>query len=91
MGTTVVLLASVALIFFVMHFLRSKPKTDSRQVAQVVKIIRPPQDTPPPPPPPPPEKLEQPIEQAPQPAPDQAPQEALGIDADASAGGDSFG
>jgi periplasmic protein TonB len=91
-GTVVVIIVAVGLSLFVYRMMHNKHKSDSRQVAQVIKIIRPPQDTPPPPPPPPPpEKLEQPIEQEPQPAPDQAPQEALGVDADASAGGDSFG
>jgi len=90
-GTVVVLVIAVGLSLFVYHLIHNKPKSDSRQVAQVVKIIRPPPDTPPPPPPPPPEKLEQPIEQPQEQQPDQAPQEALGIDADASAGGDSFG
>jgi hypothetical protein len=72
--------------------MHDKPKSASRQVAQTVNIIRPPPppDTPPPPPPPPENKIEQPVEQEQQ-TPDQAPQEALGIDADASAGGDSFG
>ncbi|MES1196770.1 MAG: TonB C-terminal domain-containing protein [Steroidobacter sp.] len=91
-GTVVVIVIIVLLLLAIWYFRHNKPKSDSRQVAQVVKIIRPPQqDTPPPPPPPPPEKIEQPVEQEPQPTPDQAPQEALGIDADASAGGDSFG
>ena len=91
-GTVIVLLVAVGLSLFVFHLMRNKPKSDSRQVAQIVNIIRPPPppDTPPPPPPPPEEKIEQPVEQ-PQQTPEQAPQQALGIDADASAGGDSFG
>lgn len=92
-GAAVVIVVAVGLSLFVYHLMHNKPRSDSRQVAQTVNIIRPPPppDTPPPPPPPPEEKIEQPVEQEPQQAPDQAPQEALGIDADASAGGDSFG
>jgi len=91
-GTTVVLAAMLLIGWYVYHVIHNKHKTDNRQVAQVVKIIRPPPDTaPPPPPPPPPEKVETPIEQPQEPQPDQAPQQALGIDADATAGGDSFG
>jgi protein TonB len=92
-GTVIVVIVAVLLIVFVRSMLASKKQNSTRQVAQVVKIIRPPppQETPPPPPPPPEEKLEQPVEQ-PQQAPAQAaPAESLGLDADASAGGDSFG
>ena len=90
-GAVVLIVAGLVVGWYVYHVMHNKKKTDSRQVAQVVKIIRPPPDTPPPPPPPPPEKAETPIEQPQDQQPDQAPQEALGIDADASAGGDSFG
>lgn len=92
-GTVIVVIVAVLLIVFVRNMLASKKQDSTRQVAQVVKIIRPPppQETPPPPPPPPEEKIEQPVEQ-PQQAPAQAaPAESLGLDADASAGGDSFG
>lgn len=91
-GSSIVVIVAVLLIVFVRHMLNSKHQSSTRQVAQVVKIIRPPPEALPPPPPPPPEKLEQPIEQEPQQAPqDAAPAESLGLDADASAGGDSFG
>ena len=89
---TAVLMAAMALIgWYVYHVIHNKHKTDTRQVAQVVKIIRPPPDTAPPPPPPPPEKVETPIEQPQEQQPEQAPQQALGIDADAAAGSDGFG
>jgi len=72
--------------------LNAKP-TKVRQVPQVVQLIRPPPLETPPPPPPPPEKVEEPLPQdtpEPEPAADNAP-EQLGLDADASAGGDAFG
>ncbi|MFC4308014.1 TonB C-terminal domain-containing protein [Steroidobacter flavus] len=93
-GTVIVLVVGVVLIKFVMRMMAEKPDGPQRQVAQVVKIVRPPEDQPPPPPPPPPEeKIEEPIEQQ---EPEQAPQDAapagsLGVDAEGSAGGDGFG
>lgn len=94
-GTVIVLLIGVGLILFVRKMMAEKPQSDKRQVAQVVKIVRPPPDQPPPPPPPPEEKIEEPLEQTePEQAPDQAdsaPAEQLGLDADGSAGGDGFG
>ena len=82
----------VALVMAVRSLLAGKVEKSSRQVAQVIKIIRPP-DAPPPPPPPPPEKLPEPIEPpTPQDKPvDQAETQQLGVDAEGSAGGDSFG
>jgi protein TonB len=71
-----------------------KSQSEKRQVALAIKIIRPPEPPPEPPPPPPPEKVE---EQIPQDKPEdkpveQAPESAqLGVDADGTAGGDSFG
>ncbi|WP_129779344.1 TonB C-terminal domain-containing protein [Peristeroidobacter soli] len=92
-GTVIVLVVGVLLIKFVMNLMAQKPEGPQRQVAQVVKIVRPPEDQPPPPPPPPEEKIEEPLEQQ---EPDQAPEEAapaesLGVDAEGSAGGDGFG
>jgi protein TonB len=72
--------------------LSAKP-TKARQVPQVVQLIRPPPVETPPSPPPPPDKVEEPLPQdtpEPQPAADAAA-EQLGLDADASAGGDAFG
>ncbi len=71
----------------------AKAPSEKRQVPITIKIIRPP-EPPPEPPPPPPEK---PQEQIPQDTPEQkpveqAPQSAqLGVDAEGTAGGDSFG
>lgn len=75
-------------------FLNSPPNTP-KQVIQEVHLIRPPPpppDLPPPPPPPPEEKVNVP-EQKPDPAQsnDPPPGQQLGLDADASAGGDAFG
>ena len=73
------------------HMMAAKP-TQTRQVPQIVQLIRPP----PPleaPPPPPPEKIDEPMPQDP-PEQDQAPDNSaqqLGLDADASAGSDAFG
>ena len=90
---------SVALIgagtFAMMRsFLKSAPNTP-KQVIQEVHLIRPPPpppDLPPPPPPPPEEKVNVP---EPKPDPTQSndppPGQQLGLDADASAGGDAFG
>lgn len=93
-GTVIVAIVAVLLVMFVRNMLASKKEDSTRMVAQEVKIIRPPPppETPPPPPPPPEEKIEQPVEQPPEQAPEQAaPAESLGLDADASAGGDGFG
>lgn len=95
-GTVIVLLVTVCLVYFVRNMLNSKPTGPTRAVEQKITMIRPtpPPETPPPPPPPP-EKIEQPLQQPePQQAPDQAdaaPAEQLGLDADATAGGDGFG
>jgi protein TonB len=93
-GTVIVLVVGVLLIKFVMKMMAEKPDGPQRQVAQVVKIVRPPENQPPPPPPPPPEeKIEEPIEQQePEQAPEEAsPAESLGLDADGAAGSDGFG
>jgi protein TonB len=93
-GTVIVLVVGALLINFVMKMMAEKPDGPQRQVAQVVKIVRPPENQPPPPPPPPPEeKIEEPLEQEePEQAPEEAsPAEQLGLDAEGSAGGDGFG
>ena len=90
----VVLLLLGSAVWYVHGLIASKPQSDKRQVPVVVKIIRPPEPPPEPPPPPPPEKVP---EQIPQDTPEekpveQAPQSAqLGVDAEGTAGGDSFG
>lgn len=85
-------LLALGLVWFWARSMMSVKPTATRQVPQVVQLIRPPPPVDvPPPPPPPPEKVE---EQLPQNEPDQpadSPAEQLGLDADASAGGDSFG
>ena len=90
-GGAAICLAIFGVYLWARHMMSAKPQK-VRQVPQVVQLIRPPQDTPPPPPPPP-EKEEEPIAQD-QPTPDQtadSPDQQLGLDADASAGGDAFG
>jgi protein TonB len=92
-GGLAIVIALALVWLWARHMMAAKP-TKVRQVPQVVQIIRPPpEEAPPPPPPPPPEKVEEPLPQDtpdPQPAADNAP-EQLGLDADASAGGDAFG
>jgi protein TonB len=90
-GGVAICVALLGVYLWARHMMSAKPQK-VRQVPQVVQLIRPPQDTPPPPPPPP-EKIEEPIPQD-QPTPDQtpdSPDQQLGLDADASAGGDAFG
>jgi protein TonB len=78
----------------VRSFLKTTPGTP-KQVIQEIHLMRPPPpppDLPPPPPPPPEEKVD-----VPQPKPDPTqsndppPGQQLGLDADASGGGDAFG
>ena len=92
-GTAIVVVAVVGLIFFVRSMLEKKTEGPQRQQVQIVKIIRPPPPPPEQPPPPPPEKVTEQIPQdTPEPTPqDNTPNEPLGLDADASAGGDGFG
>lgn len=78
----------------VRSFLNSTPGPPQKLV-QEIHLIRPPPpppDLPPPPPPPPDEKVDV-QEQKPDPTPsnDPPPGQQLGLDADASAGGDAFG
>jgi protein TonB len=92
-GAVVVLAVVGLLIKVVLGFMEKKPDGPKRQTAQVVKIIRPPPPQETPPPPPPPEKVNEPIPQdTPEPTPQEdAPAQALGVDADGTAGGDGFG
>jgi periplasmic protein TonB len=92
-GSFVVALAMLGLIWLVNNVLGKKSDGPKRQTLQIVKLIRPPPPEQPPPPPPPPDKVEQPIpKDTPDQKPDQAPaDQPLGLDADASAGGDGFG
>ncbi|HTU66639.1 MAG TPA: TonB C-terminal domain-containing protein [Steroidobacteraceae bacterium] len=84
----------VCSILFVNHILKSEAPPPKKLV-QAVKIIRPPppEELPPPPPPPPEEKVDL---ADPPPTPDpvasnEPPPGDLGLDADGTAGGDSFG
>jgi len=88
-----VIAVSIPLVWYLRALVASKPASEKRQVPVVVKIIRPP-EPPPEPPPPPPEKVPEPIPQeTPEEKPvEQAPESAqLGLDAEGTAGGDSFG
>jgi len=92
-GCLIVAVVFVGLLWIVNHVLSKKPDGPKRQTVQIVKIIRPPPPELPPPPPPPPDKVEQPLpKDTPDPKPDQTPpDQPLGLDADATAGGDAFG
>jgi periplasmic protein TonB len=80
----------------VSNFLKS-PGSAPKQVVQQIQLIRPPPpppDLPPPPPPPPEAKVDVTDPQHPPdptPSNDPPPSEHLGLDAEGSAGGDSFG
>jgi periplasmic protein TonB len=94
-GSLVAVILLVGFVWLVRTMMASKSSKQSQRRIEFVQIIRPP---PPPPPdqsPPPPEKLEQPLpKDEPEPTPkDESPPPLgpLGIDADASAGGDAFG
>lgn len=81
-------------VAMVRSFLNSAP-APSKPVVQEIHLIRPPPpppDLPPPPPPPPEEKVDV-HEPKPDPSPSNQPPpgQQLGLDADASAGGDAFG
>jgi protein TonB len=91
----VALLLIGGFVSFVQKMMNAKSSKSARQV-QVVQIIRPPPPPPPPDqPPPPPDKIQEQLpKDEPEPTPkedEQAPPAALGLDADASAGGDAFG
>jgi protein TonB len=90
-GLTLLLL----FVWFVRSMMAGKIGKPARQV-QVVQIIRPPPPPPDqPPPPPPPEKTPVALpKDQPEPEPDNTPapvNQALGLDAEGSAGGDEFG
>jgi periplasmic protein TonB len=81
--------------FAMMRSFLNSPAGAPKQVIQEIHLMRPPPpppDLPPPPPPPPEEKVEV---QQPKPEPTQSndppPGQQLGLDADASSGGDAFG
>ena len=83
-------------MWFVHTMMATTAKTERH--VQVVQVIRPPPPPPPdqpPPPPPPPQKVQEPLpKDEPEPTPEpqqQAPSQPLGIDAEGTAGGDSFG
>jgi protein TonB len=87
----------LSFVWFVHAMMNSKVSGPERKT-QIVTIIQPPPpppDQPPPPPPPPPEKTPEELpKDVPEPTPDQpqqAPAANLGIDAEGTAGGDSFG
>jgi len=82
-------------VWFVRTMMSGTTAKTQRQV-QVVQIIKPPPPPPDqPPPPPPPEKTQEELpKDVPEPTPEEqqpAPAQPLGIDAEGSAGGDSFG
>jgi protein TonB len=94
-GAVFGVLLILGFVWFVNTMMKLKTSKPPRQI-QTVQIIRPPPPPPPDqPPPPPPEKTEEALpKDEPQPTPDQPEQaqdQPLGIDADASAGGDAFG
>jgi hypothetical protein len=92
LGVLAGILLLMGFIGFVHTMMGAKTGKSTRQV-QMVQIIRPP--PPPPDQPPPPEKTPETLpKDVPEPTPDQpdqAPDQPLGLDADASAGGDAFG
>lgn len=93
---TLVLVLGVGAFVLVRHFLNTTPPTPKR-VVQEIRVIRPPPPPPdvePPPPPPPEEEVDVPEpENQPEPTPsdEPPPAEQLGLDADGTSGGDSFG
>jgi protein TonB len=94
-GSLLMLVLVVSLVWWIRAFLLARNDQPVRMV-QNITVIRPPPPPPPEqaPPPPPPEKVEQQIAQSePDPTPDNTPAPAadLGLDADGSAGSDSFG
>jgi periplasmic protein TonB len=93
-GAVFGLLLILGFVWFARTLMAAKTNKPSRQV-QVVQVIRPPPPPPPDQPPPPPEKTQEALpKDKPEPAPDNnqaPPDQPLGIDADASAGGDAFG
>ncbi len=93
-GLLLVLLLVGGAVWFIYSIVSNKENRPPRVVENVTLIRPPPPPEEPPPPPPPPEKVEEPLPQdEPPPSPDDtpAPTPQLGLDAEGSAGGDSFG
>ena len=94
-GVTALALVLIGGVVWFIHSIATSKDNKPPHVVEQVTLIRPP--PPPdeaPPPPPPPEKVEEPLPQdEPQPTPDDTPAPApqLGLDAEGTAGGDSFG
>lgn len=88
------LLVGGAAFWLIRKFIHSAP-APQRQVAQEIRVIRPPPPPPdvePPPPPPPEEKVDIPEpEPDPQRSDEPPPGEQLGLDAEGTAGADGFG
>jgi protein TonB len=92
-GSLLVLVLFGGAIWFIHSIVSNKEKKPPR-VVENVTLIRPPPPPEEPPPPPPPDKVEEPLPQdEPPPSPDNtpAPTPQLGLDAEGTAGGDSFG
>ncbi len=99
-GVALLIIASVAIFIVIRGFLVNKPAKNEKKI-QPITILKPP------PPPPPPPKIEKPPEpemkekiEDPEPqeedkpipdTPDEAPARDLGLDAEGTAGSDSFG
>src|ERR1700732_4737249 len=95
-GGGVLAILLIAGFVWVVTPLMSLKTPKPQRLVQTVQIIRPPPPPPPDQPPPPPEKTQEPLpkdvpDPTPEQQPDQAPDQPLGIDADGSAGGDTFG
>jgi protein TonB len=95
LGGAVFALLLIAGFAWFVHTMMSSTAGKKPRVVQNIQVIRPPPPPPDQPPPPPPEKTEQPLpKDEPEPVPDNTPAPAdqpLGLDAEGSAGGDSFG
>ncbi len=93
-GAVFAVLLIVGFVWFVRTMMAAKTGKPTRQV-QVIQVIRPPPPPPDQPPPPPPEKTQEALpKDKPEPEPEDnqpPPDQPLGIDADATAGSDSFG
>jgi periplasmic protein TonB len=93
-GLLLVLVLVGGAVWFIHNIVSGKENRPPHVVENVTLIRPPPPPEEPPPPPPPPEKVEEPLPQdEPPPSPDNtpAPTPQLGLDAEGSAGGDSFG
>jgi periplasmic protein TonB len=91
----VIVLVCVGALFWLVYGMMQTPVKQTRQVTQIVKIVRPPPPPPDqPPPPPPPDKVDEPLpKDTPEekPAEEAPPSEQLGLDAEGSGDGDGFG